>query len=90
MNFTFDTNKDVINLAKHHLSLADAAKLNWIYAVSWIDNRKDYGEVRQIGLVPMNQRLYVVVFVDNKTERRIISLRKANKREYDRYAQAID
>ena len=90
MKFNFDSNKDAINLAKHQLSLADAAKLDWMAALIWIDNRQDYGEIRQIGLVPMNQRLYVVVFVDKKTERRIISLRKANNREYERYEQETD
>ena len=54
--------------------------------LSWVDDRQDYGEVRQIGFVPMKQRLYVVVFVDKKTERRIISL-KANLRECERYEQ---
>ena len=90
MKFNFDSNKDAINLAKHQLSLADAAKLDWMAALIWIDNRQDYGEIRQIGLVPMNQRLYVVVFVDKKTERRIISLRKANNKEYERYEQETD
>ncbi len=90
MKFNFDSNKDAINLAKHQLSLADAANLDWMAALIWIDNRRDYGEIRQIGLVPMNQRLYVVVFVDKKTERRIISLRKANNREYERYEQETD
>jgi uncharacterized DUF497 family protein len=90
MKFNFDSNKDAINLAKHQLSLADAANLDWMAALIWIDNRQDYGEIRQIGLVPMNQRLYVVVFVDKKTERRIISLRKANNREYERYEQETD
>ncbi|CEN56672.1 BrnT family toxin [Candidatus Methylopumilus turicensis] len=90
MKFNFDSNKDAINLAKHQLSLADAANLDWMAALIWIDNRHDYGEIRQVGLVPMNQRLYVVVFVDKKTERRIISLRKANNREYERYEQETD
>ena len=90
MKFNFDSNKDAINLAKHQLSLADAAKLDWMAALIWIDNRQDYGEIRQIGLVPINQRLYVVVFVDKKTERRIISLRKANNKEYERYEQETD
>ena len=67
-----------------------SANLDWMAALIWIDNRQDYGEIRQIGLVPMNQRLYVVVFVDKKTERRIISLRKANNREYERYEQETD
>ena len=90
MKFNFDSNKDAINLAKHQLSLADAAKLDWMAALIWVDSRRDYGEIRQIGLVPMNQRLYVVVFVDKKTERRIISLRKANNREYERYEKETD
>ena len=90
MKFNFDSNKDAINLAKHQLSLADAGNLDWKAALIWVDNRQDYGEIRQIGLVPMNQRLYVVVFVDKKTERRIISLRKANNREYERYEQETD
>ena len=90
MKFNFDSNKDAINLAKHQLSLADAAKLDWMAALIWVDSRRDYGEIRQIGLVPINQRLYVVVFVDKKTERRIISLRKANNKEYERYEQETD
>ena len=90
MKFNFDSNKDAINLAKHQLSLADAAKLDWMAALIWVDSRRDYGEIRQIGLVPMNQRLYVVVFVDKKTERRIINLRKANNKEYERYEQETD
>ena len=88
--FTFDPNKDAINLNKHGLSLAEAADLDWSEALIWVDKRKDYGEIRQIGLVPMNQRLYNVVFVDKKTERRIISFRKANNREYERYEQETD
>lgn len=90
MKFTFDTNKDAINIEKHNLSLAEAENLDWADMLSWVDDRQDYGEVRQIGLVPMKQRLYVVVFVDKKTERRIISLRKANLRECERYEQEIN
>ena len=49
MKFNFDSNKDAINLAKHQLSLADAAKLDWMAALIWVDSRRDYGEIRQIG-----------------------------------------
>lgn len=90
MKFTFDNNKDAINIEKHNLSLVDASELDWANMLSWVDDRQDYGEVRQIGLVPMKQRLYVVVFVDKKTERRIISLRKANLRECERYEQEVN
>ncbi len=43
-----------------------------------------------IGYVPLGDRLFCVVYVDrppeNPTERRIISLRKANFREVNLYA----
>ena len=90
MNLTFDPAKDAANLAKHGLTLLDAVSLEWEAAVVWSDNRRDYGEPRMVGLVPVNDKLFCVVFVDRPpeqpTERRIISLRKANNREVKRYA----
>ena len=66
---------------------SEAKFLNWSDALSWIDNRKDYGEIRSVTLAPMKHRLYCVVYVDTKISRRIISLRKANNREIDRYEE---
>lgn len=90
MNVTFDLAKNTANLAKHGFSLLDAADLDWDDAVTWPDKRQDYNEARMVGLVPVNDRLFCVVFVDRPpeqpTERRIISLRKANRREMKRYA----
>ena len=90
VNLTFDPAKDVANLAKHGFALLDAVSLEWEAAVVWSDNRRDYGEPRMVGLVPVNDKLFCVVFVDRPpeqpTERRIISLRKANNREVKRYA----
>lgn len=90
MNVTFDPAKDAANLAKHGLSLLDAVGLEWEAALVWSDKRRDYGEPRMVGLVPVNDKLFCVVFVDRPpeqaTERRIISLRKANNREVRRYA----
>ena len=44
-----------------------------------------------LGLPPIGDRLYALVFVDrppeHPTERRIISLRKANQREVKHYVQ---
>lgn len=91
MKVTFDPAKDAANVAKHGFSLLDAAGLEWEAALLWQDKRRDYGEPRMIGLVPLNDRLFCVVFVDRPadkpTERRIISLRKANLREVKRYAE---
>ena len=85
MDWLFDTKKDESNLAKHGINLSLARLLDGEDALSWIDARKDYGEIRHISLVPLKQRLYCVVYVDNKFTRRVISLRKANNREINRY-----
>ena len=87
MNATFDSAKDALNVAKHGVSLATAAGLDWDTALVWPDHRRDYGEPRQVALAPMKSRLWVVVFTDRAECRRIISLRKANLREYLQYEQ---
>jgi uncharacterized DUF497 family protein len=87
MEITFDLAKDTSNIAKHGVSLAEATGLEWDEAITWPDQRNDYGESRVIGLGYIGDRLFNVVFVDRGEERRIISLRKANQREVKRYAE---
>ena len=88
---TFDPAKDAANLAKHGFSLLDAVGFEWETAVVWPDTRRDYGEPRMVALGYIGLRIMSVVFVDRPpeqpTERRIISLRKANTREVKRYAE---
>ena len=92
MNVTFDPAKDAANLAKHGVSLTEAAGFEWGTAVVWPDTRRDYGEARMVALGYIGLRIMALVFVDRPpdkpTERRIISLRKANTREVNRYAKA--
>ena len=92
MNVTFDPAKDAANLAKHGVSLLDAVGFEWETAVVWPDTRRDYGEPRMVALGYIGLRIMSVVFVDRPpeqpTERRIISLRKANTREVKRYAES--
>lgn len=88
MKVTFDPAKDAANHDKHGVSLAQAAKLEWDTTLTWPDLRRDYGELRQCGIGYIGLRLYAVAFVDRAEGRRIISLRKANRREVNRYAQA--
>lgn len=91
MNVTFDPAKDAANLAKHGFSLLDAVGFEWEAAVVWPDKRRDYDEPRMVALGYIGLRIMAVVFVDRPpeqpTERRIISLRKANTREVKRYAE---
>ena len=89
MKITFDPPKDAKNLAKHGVSLGMAESLDWATLECKPDTRRDYGEPRQIGFAIAGDRLFCVVFVDRPedapTERRIISLRKANSRELKHY-----
>lgn len=91
---TFDPVKDASNQGKHGVSLALANVLEWGTLLCKPDTCRDYGEPRQIGYAIAGERLFCVVFVDRPagapTERRIISLRKANNREQLSYAQNFD
>lgn len=89
MIIDFDSGKDATNLSKHRVSLAAAAELDWDAALAWIDDRAEYGEVRIVALAPIEDRLFFVAFVDRSDSRRIISLRKANRRETNHYVKAI-
>jgi hypothetical protein len=87
LNFVFDPLKNLANLNKHGIALSEAMRLEWHDAISWVDNRKDYGETRFVALIPMKNRLFCVVYTDTHLNRRIISLRKANNREIERYEE---
>lgn len=90
MRIEFDVAKDVENLAKHGVSLAAAAELDWDLLLCRPDTRRDYGELREIGFAPIGARVHCVVFVQRGHGFRIISLRRANSREVTNYAKALD
>jgi uncharacterized protein len=91
MNVTFDAGKDAANLVKHGFSLLDAVDFEWETALVWPDTRREYNEARMAALGYIGLRIMALVYVDRPpeqpTERRIISLRKANQREVKRYAK---
>ena len=88
MRIVFDPEKNATNLSKHGVSLAVAAQLDWDAALAWIDDRADYGELRTVALVPIGDRLFFFAFVDRDEARRIIRLRRANRREVNHYVRA--
>ena len=91
LTLIFDPEKDAANTQKHGVSLGNAQSFEWDTALTWPDTRRDYGEQRMAGLGYIGLRLMMVVYVDRPpdkpTQRRIISLRKANKREERFYAE---
>ena len=88
MKIAYDACKDQINQAKHGISLNDAQLFEWDGALSRQDDRFSYKEVRMSAIGYIGYRLHVVIYTDRSNIRRIISLRRANKREEQQYAKA--
>ncbi|WP_227664113.1 BrnT family toxin [Marinobacter salarius] len=89
MKIEFDPGKDALNSMKHGVSLEDAALLEWDFVWATEDARNDYGERRMTGYGPIGSRVYCVVYTERGDARRIISFRKANRREVKLYADKI-
>jgi uncharacterized protein len=85
MLFTCDPNKSRANYFKHGIVLEFAQYLDWSNEMVWQDVRQNYNEVRMSGLVPLEGKIYAVVYVLRAESTRMISLRKANNRETRQY-----
>ena len=88
VEITYDPAKNASNIELRGLSFERAADFDFQTAVFTVDDRHDYGEARYRGLGFLDGRLYALVFVETVKGIRIISFRKANKREVRRYEQA--
>jgi uncharacterized DUF497 family protein len=90
MNFEWDKAKNEANIQKRGLDFADAVEMFDGPMLTAQDTRTDYGEPRHIGFGYMQDRLMAVVFTERPPDFiRIISLRKANKREKTYFEKAI-
>ena len=83
--FEFDALKDAANQAKHGLSLARIRDAIWPPEFVAEDARRDYAEKRWYAYVLLDDRIHVVIFTLRGAIVRVISLRKANRREVRRY-----
>ena len=90
MLIEFDPHKDAINIAKHGMSFADAARFEWDSAVISMDLREDYGEDHQVAWGFIDPHLCVLVFVETDEACRVISLRKATNQEKTQYARIFN
>jgi len=88
MQIEYGPAKDALNQDKHGIPLADAVKFEWGTAQIEEDVRFEYGEQRFTATGYIGLRLYRVVLCIRDEKIRIISLRRVNKREERRYAQA--
>ena len=88
--FEWDEDKAKLNQAKHSVSFEFATRaFDDDQRITVIDHREDYGESRYITLAKISDRVsdrvYVIAFTLRSSNIRIISARKANTREVNRY-----
>ena len=83
----WDERKRAANIAKHGIDFLEALHFDWDTAIVVEDKRYDYGEKRYRAFGAIGGRLHCLVFTPRGDEERIISLRKATKREIRWYEE---
>ena len=82
MEFEWDSDKEVANREKHGISFDEAKHIfdGIVYTV--VDDRSDYGEVREISIGSLDMAVVItVVHTDRNGKIRLISARRANRTE---------
>ena len=88
MEITFDPRKNERNLRDRGIDFEMVSEFDFGSALFTIDTRKDYGEVRTRALGIIEDKFYALVFTMRGNVLRVISLRRANRKERNRHAKA--
>lgn len=88
VEISFDPVKNEKNIAERGISFERVLEFDFETALFREDRRRDYGEVRMQALGFLGHRLHMLVFVEIESGIRVVSLRKANKREVKCYEKA--
>jgi uncharacterized DUF497 family protein len=89
MKITYDPAKNSKNIENRGLSFDEVVNFDFETAIRWEDTRKDYGEVRYCALGKVAHRVHALVYTRIDGGVRVISFRKANKREVKIYEANI-
>ena len=82
----WDEAKRQTNRNKHGIDFAALVQFDWTTAQIEPDNRRDYGEDRFIAVGYVKDRLHKLIFTRRNGRVRVISFRKANRREQRKWA----
>jgi uncharacterized DUF497 family protein len=89
MTYEWDEAKNRTNFAKHGLDFEDAEQVFTGPCVTFVDDRFDYGEDRLITLGLLAGRAVIIAHAPRGEATRIISMRKANRREKKIYQKRL-
>jgi len=90
VKYEWDEAKSRLNFTKHGLHFADSEQVLDGPCVTFVDDRFDYGEERLISLGLLAGRVVLIVHAPSGDRvTRIISMRKANRREQEIYQKRL-
>lgn len=90
MKYEWDARKNENNFIKHGIRFEEAVEIFRGIVFTAIDDRKDYGEIRRISIGEIyNIIIVLVVHTERNGKTRIITARRANKREAGKYHEYI-
>ena len=87
--FEWNDAKSRKNLRERGFDFAFAARIFDQDVLEHEDTRRDYGGPRLVALGEIDGEVFVVVYTWRGTSRRLISARRANRRERYAYRQAV-
>lgn len=90
MKVTFDQPKRDEAFASRGLAFEDAKFVFLGKTFEFEDTRKDYREVRMICFGTLLNRMVVVGYTQRANARHVFSMRKANRREQNRYGALLE
>jgi uncharacterized DUF497 family protein len=90
MDIEFDPDKRDKTMAERGIDFARAGEVFSGRHFTAEDQREDYIEPRYITVGKLDDRMVVMVWTPRGEARRIISIRKANEREQDRFSHRLD
>ena len=86
MNYEWDEQKRATNITKHGVDFVEIENFDWATALTILDTRFEESRYAALGLI--ENRLYAVAYTVREKSTRLISMRKANRREIKKYEQA--
>lgn len=86
MEISFDPVKNERNIRERGLSFERAADFDFTSAVTVQEER--WGEARQVAFGYLEKRLHVLCYIETEHGIRVISFRKANRREAKKHGKA--
>ena len=89
MKISYDSAKRDKTLAERGLDFDDAIYVFAGETINFIDDRRDYGERRWLTFGKLRGRMVVIVWTDRFQSRHVISMRKANGREQEKFGRQL-